>query len=418
MIDDRTLYDIAKSCGGVVTTDSRDCPAGSLFVALRGATFDGNAYAAAALEAGCAHAIVDGPTAVTDSRMTLVEDSLKALKAIAREHRRALATHIIAITGTNGKTTTKELTAAVLAKRYRTLSTAGNYNNDIGVPKTLLRLTAEDEIAVVEMGASHPGDIRTLAETAEPNAGLITNVGRAHLAGFGSAEGVLHTKGELYDYLRTRADSVAFINPSDEALKSIATGLPRVVEYARGEIVACDPFLTIATDGMTIRTHLVGVYNMQNVMAAVTVGRYYGIADGDIREAIESYCPTNSRSQLKRTERNTLIIDAYNANPTSMAAALETFGAIGGRQLAILGQMGELGKDSDAEHAQVVVTLQAAGIEAWLVGEEFAKQQSPFRTFNDIEDVKAAIAAEPLEGYTILIKGSHSTRLYELPPYL
>lgn len=418
MMDDKALYDIAKNCGGVVTTDSRDCPAGSLFVALRGATFDGNAYAAAALAAGCAHAIVDDPTVVTDSRMTLVEDSIKALKAIAREHRRALATPLIAITGTNGKTTTKELIAAVLAKRYRTLSTAGNYNNDIGVPKTLLRLTAEDEIGVIEMGASHPGDIRTLAETAEPNAGLITNVGRAHLAGFGSAEGVLRTKGELYDYLRTKADSVTFIDPSDEALRSIATALPHVVEYARGEITSCDPFLTIATDGMTIRTHLVGAYNKQNIMAAVTIGRHYGVPEGDIRQAIESYSPTNSRSQLMKTATNTLIIDAYNANPTSMAAALETLATMGGRRLAILGQMGELGRDSNDEHARVIDTLQALGIEAWLVGDEFARQQPPFPTFKDIDELKSAIDAEPPEGYTILIKGSHSTRLYELPPCL
>ena len=408
----------------VVTTDSRDCPDRSIFIALRGASFNGNAFAGTALAAGCSYAVVDDEAAAArlrsdgyGSRTVLVEDCLKTFQFLAREHRRALGTTVIGITGTNGKTTTKELTAAVLSKRYSTLFTQGNYNNDIGVPKTLLRLTEQHDIAVVEMGASHPGDIRTLVNIVEPDCGLITNVGQAHLQGFGSFEGVLRTKGELYDFLRTKADSVTFINHKDKDLMSIASGLPHIVRYAHGEVTACDPFLHFVwgeEQKYEVSTRLIGAYNVHNCMAAVTIGLHFGVSPEAICEAIEEYTPTNNRSQLIITPHNRLIVDAYNANPTSMAAALDNFRLMDGHKLAILGDMGELGAASHEEHAKVVSQCEAYGLDAWLVGGEFSTVPSPYRVFTDVDAVRQEFSSHPLHGYTILIKGSHSMRLYEL----
>lgn len=428
----------------VVTTDSRDCPQGSIFVALKGASFNGNKFAAAALEKGCARAVVDEAEYACDSRCILVDDCLKTLQQLARHHRRQFDIPVIGITGTNGKTTTKELTAAVLAEKYRVLCTAGNFNNDIGVPKTLLRLAPEHEIAVVEMGASHPGDIKTLVEIVEPDCGLITNVGRGHLLGFGSFEGVLHTKGELYDFLRTRHDSVTFINACDSHLESIAAGLPATVRYGqtaahhaeadatedgvtiRGEVVSCAPMLKFRWNESgsdtwhEVQTRLIGAYNTDNMLAAITVGRHFGVSPDQICRALEAYTPSNNRSQLTITAHNSLIIDAYNANPTSMAAAIDNFKMMEvSPKMAILGDMGELGDVSGEEHAAIVSKLETCGFdEVWLVGSEFGKTRCGFRKFKDVDEVKAEIALCPPEGRYILIKGSHSTRLYELPAEL
>ena len=428
-----------------ITTDSRDCPEGSIFVALRGEKFDGNKFALKALEQGCAYAIVDNPSVVSEtSRIIVVNDCLQTFKDLAREHRRQFQIPVIGITGTNGKTTTKELIAAVLQKKYNVLFTQGNFNNDVGVPKTLLRLTADHDIAVIEMGASHPGDIRTLAETAEPTCGLITNVGRAHLQGFGSFKNVVKTKGELYDYLSRRGESLVFLNADNERLMDILPDNVWVAPYSAnpdnaegctsGEVLSCAPFLKFrwresdsnleergaSPQWYEVQTQLIGSYNIDNMMAAIAVGLNFGVEPTLINEALEAYRPTNNRSQLTVTERNRLVVDAYNANPSSMRAALENFRLMdGGPKMAILGMMGELGKSSRKEHQKIVDFIGEAGLdEVWLVGSEFAAIDSPYRKFDDVEAVKAAIAAEQPQGRLILIKGSNSTRLFELPALL
>ena len=428
-----------------VTTDSRDCPEGSIFIALKGESFDGNQFARQALEKGCALAVVDDEQVyatftaapIEGKRMMLVSDTLQAFKHLAREHRRQFQIPMVGITGTNGKTTTKELIRTVLAQKYQVMATEGNFNNDVGVPKTLLRLNAEHEIAVVEMGASHPGDIKTLVETAEPTCGIITNVGKAHLQGFGSLEGVLHTKGELYDFLGARKDSLIFVNADNPLLNSILPPTVKVAAYTQdaenaqarvcGEIVACDPFLRLRwrdnaqpDQWHQVTTHLIGSYNLDNVLAAVTIGLNFGVTPDRISEAIENYVPSNNRSQLTETSYNHLIVDAYNANPTSMAAALTNFSLMQvSPKMAILGEMRELGASSREEHERIVEMLGRCPFdEVWLVGEEFTSIDSPYRKFRDVEEVKAAIAEQRPEGYYILIKGSNGTRLFQLPELL
>ena len=372
-----------------ITTDSRDCPQGSIFLALKGESFDGNKFAVQALEKGCAYAIVDDPSLAgsDDKRIIIVNDCLQTFKDLAREHRRQFNIPVIGITGTNGKTTTKELVAAVLSQKYNVLYTQGNFNNDVGVPKTLFRLTKEHEIAVIEMGASHPGDIKTLAETAEPTCGLITNVGRAHLQGFGSFEGVIKTKCELYDFLRTREDGLIFINADNEHLMN-----------------------QISDDED----------NIDNLLAAIAVGINFGVDRKQICAALENYVPSNNRSQMTVTEKNHLIVDAYNANPSSMMAALENFKLMqADNKMAILGAMRELGDVSQEEHQRIVDYLQTTDIKTvWLVGEEFENIHCDYPKFKDVEAVKAAIAAEQPAGHYILIKGSNSTKLFQLPELL
>ena len=424
----------------VITTDSRECPKGSIFIALKGDSFDGSQFAAQALEKGCAVAIVDDEQVYNGykgkGQMILVPDTLQAYKDMAREHRRRFDIPVIGITGTNGKTTTKELVRAVIAERYDEMATEGNYNNDVGVPKTLFRLNVQSEIAIIEMGASHPGDIKTLVETAEPTCGLITNVGKAHLQGFGSLEGVIRTKGELYDFLATQADSVIFVNADNEHLMGI---LPKGVKtecYTQdlnkagasvyGQIVACDPFLRLrwrageSGDWHEVTTRLIGSYNLDNALAAVTVGLHFEITPEQICHALENYVPSNNRSQLTETEHNHLIVDAYNANPTSMAAALDNFCLMDvAPKMAILGEMRELGDSSAEEHRRVVERLKDCPFdEVWLVGKEFKDIDCPYRKFDDVEQVKAAIAAARPEGRYILIKGSNGTRLFQLPALL
>ena len=420
-----------------ITTDSRDCPKGSIFLALKGESFDGNKFASSALEKGCAYAIVDDKSVIPngDKRFILVDDCLQTFKDLAREHRRQFNIPVIGITGTNGKTTTKELVAAVLSQKYHVLYTQGNFNNDVGVPKTLLRLTNEHEIAVIEMGASHPGDIKTLAETAEPTCGLITNVGKAHLQGFGSFEGVIKTKCELYDFLRSREDALIFINADNDYLMDqigdeediwlspYSTDPENQYTCISGEIIACDPFLkfrwreplmTLEEEGRStkwhkVQTHLIGSYNIDNLLAAIAVGINFGVDRKKICAALEDYVPSNNRSQMTVTEKNHLVVDAYNANPSSMMAALENFKLT----------MRELGEVSAEEHQRIVDYLKTTDVETvWLVGEEFNDTQCDYRKFKDVEEVKAAIAEEHPEGHYILIKGSNSTKLYQLPELL
>ena len=429
-----------------ITTDSRDCPAGSIFIALKGESFNGNQFAASALEKGCAYAIIDEPEYAKNDRFIVVKDCLQTFKDLAREHRRRFDIPVIGITGTNGKTTTKELIAAVLAQKYNVLYTQGNFNNDVGVPKTLFRLTEAHEIAVVEMGASHPGDIKTLAETAEPTCGLITNVGKAHLQGFGSFEGVIKTKCELYDFLRTREDGLVFLNADNEYLLNeiddedtlwiapYSTDPDKQDSCISGEVNSCSPFLKIrgreplmtleeegrSTKWHKVQTKLVGAYNIDNLLAAVAVGINFGVERKKICAALEEYTPSNNRSQMTVTEKNHLIVDAYNANPSSMMAALENFQMmeVSGK-MAILGDMRELGTASAEEHQRIVDYLAATNIkEVWLVGDEFAQTRCDYRKFKDVEEVKAAIQAQQPEGRHILIKGSNGIKLFLLPELL
>lgn len=428
------LYKIFKS-HPTVTTDSRDCPEGSIFFALKGASFDGNKFAETALQKGCAYAVVDEKEYATSERCILVDNCLHTLQQLARFHRRTLGTRIIGITGTNGKTTTKELTAAVLGKKYNVLYTEGNFNNDIGVPKTLLRLTPQHDIAVVEMGASHPGDIKTLVDIVEPDYAIITNVGRAHLQGFGSFEGVIRTKGELYDFMRQRKSGCVFIDNENKYLTGIAQGL-ELVRYGcsdteglsvNGRIVECEPMLHFEWKHQNgawheVQTHLIGSYNVTNMLAAATIGLYFGVTPEQVDDALANYIPSNNRSQLEVTKSNRLIVDAYNANPTSMTAAVKNFAEMhADDKMVILGDMKELGEVTHEEHQKIVELLKASCINTvWLVGKEFESCSVPagFRLFDNVEEVKKAIAESKPEGKYILVKGSHSTKLYELPALL
>ena len=379
-----------------VTTDSRNCPFGSIFFALKGENFDGNQYASKALESGCAYAVIDNPDYITGDRTILVDNVLKTLQQLAHRHRKALGTPVIGITGSNGKTTTKELLAAVLSTKYNLLYTEGNLNNHIGVPLTLLRLNHQHEMAIIEMGASHPGDIKELAEIAAPNYGIITNVGQAHLEGFGSFEGVIKTKGELYDYIRQTKGKI-FIKKENEYLQPIAKGIEQISygtdesSFASGKVASCSPFLIFDWKQQgkihTVETHLIGSYNLDNVLVAVAIGRYFKIPAERISRAIASYEPNNNRSQFKETEHNKLIIDAYNANPSSMKAAIDNFAAmqVDTPKAVILGDMRELGETSDALHAEIVKQIEQAGFDkVYLCGEHFSSTGTSFMHFLNI----------------------------------
>ncbi len=405
-----------------MSTDTRNLPAGCVFFALCGDTFDGNQYAAKALEQGASMAIVSDESIYNQlqkdfapEKSLLVPASLRgrggvvALQDLARAWRRALGLPIIGITGTNGKTTTKELTAAVLSTRYRIHYTQGNLNNSIGVPLTLLQITRHHELAIVEMGASHPGDIRELVEVAEPNFGLITNVGRAHLQGFGSFEGVQRTKQELYDYIVSHEGTI-FRNADNpylqamyaNALTKTTSTQQKLIEYHAGT--------------MPTGTHLVGDYNAENVSAALAVGEAFGVPAEQGLAAIRAYIPSNNRSQLVHSERgNTIVVDAYNANPTSMQAAINAFKG----DTYILGGMRELGEYSHLEHQNIVNMLAERKAErVLLVGDEYAATTAPYPIFHDVEDLTAYLAQHPLQGCTILLKGSRGNRLEKALPSL
>lgn len=421
-----------------ITTDSRDCPEGSMFFALKGGNFDGNAYAASALEKGCAYAVIDEAqyAAYEDNRYILVDDVLQTLQDLAAYHRQQLQIPVLQITGTNGKTTTKELVSAVLAKKYNTLFTQGNLNNHIGVPRTLLRITGEHQMAVIETGANHPGEIKFLCRMVGADCGLITNVGRAHLEGFGSFEGVKKTKGELYDDLAGRGGYI-FLNTEDPDLVQMASERNlKTIPYVHGRVTECNPFVKIEWENPAvpnsrdpeiheIQTHLIGSYNLPNMLAAITVGLHFGVTPQDIDAALSEYAPNNNRSEFRQTERNRLIIDAYNANATSMKAALSNFAMIPDQnKMLILGEMREMGIESVQEHQKVI--NQCAGIdirEAWFVGKEFQKADTstlpfPHRQFDDVEGVKAAILEQQPTDRLIMIKGSNGTRLFQLPELL
>lgn len=423
-----TLYDyfIEHPC---VTTDSRHTPTGSIFFALKGTSFNGNRYASKALETGCSYAVVDEPEAVVNERCLLVDNVLKTLQALANLHRNTCGIPVIGITGTNGKTTTKELVAAVLSRKFNLLYTQGNLNNHIGVPLTLLGLTHEHQLAVIEMGANHPGEIRELAAIADPDFGLITNVGKAHLEGFGSFEGVIQTKGELYEHLRAKKGKV-FINVDNPYLTGISNDI-ELIPYATtpgqalwGETLSCSPFLQLkwhsGNDEVVASTNLIGSYNLENALVAICMGLYFGVSEADIVTALKEYEPSNNRSQLKKTEQNTLLIDAYNANPTSMAAALLNFTQYeASLKAVVLGSMKELGAQSREEHDRLVHAVIESGFDrVFLIGDEFLGVSGDFPVFSNTEAFTAYIKDAPLNGYTILIKGSRGNHLETVIPFL
>lgn len=432
-MDITTLYRIFLECT-CVTTDSRNCPEGSLFIALKGDNFNGNAFATKALESGSAYAVIDEPAYAPagDVRYIVVDNCLHTLQRLANHHRRQLGTRIIGITGTNGKTTTKELMSAVLSQTHNVLYTLGNLNNHIGVPLTLLRLKAEHNLAVVEMGASHPGDIKELVEIAEPDYGIITNVGKAHLEGFGSFEGVVKTKGELYDYIRQQKNAIIFIHHDNPYLREIACGLKQIAYgneddlYINGRITGNSPYLTfewkIGKDGELhhVQTQLIGEYNFPNALAAVTVGHFFGVEPEKVDKALTEYIPQNNRSQLKKTADNTLIIDAYNANPTSMMASISNFRNMEAKdKMLILGDMRELGKDSAEEHQKIVDYLEECGFDnVALVGELFAATRHSYPTYPDAPTLIATLQKDKPSGKTVLIKGSNGIKLSNVIEYL
>jgi len=433
------LYDLFLRSKGV-NTDTRTIRPGQLFFALKGETFDGNAYALKALDAGAMAAVVtEGPDWPGDARLIPVPDTLQTLKDLAAWHRNHVRGDkhlpVIGLTGTNGKTTTKELIREVLSKKYRVTATEGNFNNDVGVPLSLLRITPETEIAVIEMGANHPDDIEKLVCVSQPDFGLITNVGKAHLLGFGSLEGVMAAKGKLYDWLSAH-DGVAFVNVDDERLLGMARArslsiLPYGLLYAGASVLPLTgehPFVGISLPGgVEVRTRLVGAYNAANVMAALAVAAHFEVPLEDAVAAIEAYEPSNNRSQLVHTGRgNHVIVDAYNANPSSMAAALDNFDAISSpSKVVLLGSMGELGADSASEHERIVRRLLATqGLERiCLVGEAFAAAASACHSegislFPDSAALAAALKETPLSGCTILLKGSRSQKMETVLPEL
>lgn len=415
----------------LVSTDSRKIEEGCVFVALKGERFDGNDFAYQVANDGVAACVIaDRKDLPQHERLFIVDDSLTALQELAKMHRERCGTPIIGITGTNGKTTTKELVSAVLSKKHDIIYTQGNFNNHLGVPLTLLQIKPETEIAVVEMGANHPGEIAQLCSIAQPDFGIITNIGKAHIEGFGSFDGVIKTKKELYDYLRVTKDvrnirnndKRIFVNRDNTLLISIADGLSSFT-YGKENadvnvsIVSSNPYLTVMWDGREIRTNLVGDYNLENAAAAIAVGCYFDVDKEKIAEALEEYRPTNNRSQFIKSEKNVIIMDAYNANPTSMQHSLKNFKNISDdNPLLILGDMKELGKESESEHKIIVELIEELGFQdVILVGSEFKKvAKTAHLTFADVEALTEYLSRNEIGGKKILIKGSNSIHLEKL----
>lgn len=449
-----------------ICTDTRNIIPDSIFVCLKGERFDGNQFALSALEQGASYVITENAALADNPRCIVVENSLETLQQLAAYHRQQLTIPVIGITGTNGKTTTKELVSTVLAQKFRTAYTKGNLNNHIGVPLTLLSIKPSDEIAIVEMGANHPGEIDFLCNIANPEFGLITNVGKAHLEGFGSFKGVIRTKTELYKHLAAMA-GVIFVNSDNEILmeraekmsqlpsspsvlpgvipsipgakpsdytddfkvRGVNMPMASVVTYGssetaecKGAFVSADPYMKFYFEDddnvYTVQSQLIGAYNYDNAMAAVCVGRYFGVELFDIKTAIEEYCPSNNRSQFKRTERNALVLDCYNANPSSMGVAVDNFIAMkADNKVVMLGGMKELGGDSKAEHRKLFDKVKGGGFgQIVLVGDEFrfAEGEKDVLWFANSGDALAHLKANQLSGATILIKGSNSNKMWVL----
>ena len=411
-----------------VVTDTRKLNQGDVYFALTGPNFNGNVFAIAALEAGAVYAIVDEAIADSDAyqeRIIIVEDVLTTLQQLAKYHRQQFDIPFIAITGSNGKTTTKELVYAVLASHYNTYTTQGNLNNHIGVPLTLLSIPKNAEIAVIEMGANHLHEIESYCSYTLPTHGMITNCGKAHLEGFGSEAGVKKGKGELFDFLSAH-NGTAFVMEDYDYLQTMSNKIPHIIGYGQhngqiqGEAIDHDGMLTvkinkgIALD--TIQTYLVGIYNLPNVLAAVTIGQYFKVPNEKIKAAIENYIPTNSRSQLVQWNNNEVILDAYNANPSSMKLAVENFAKLNkANKVVCLGGMRELGADTLIEHQMLLDQLnQNNWSEVVLVGSEFKNCNHNYQYFDTVQDAKTWFISKQFSGHTLLIKGSRGIQMEQL----
>ena len=402
-----------------ICTDTRNIIPDSIFVCLKGERFDGNQFALSALEQGASYVISENAALAENPRCIVVENSLATLQQLAAHHRQQLNIPIIGITGTNGKTTTKELVSTVLTQKFRTAFTKGNLNNHIGVPLTLLSIKPSDEMAIVEMGANHPGEIADLCAIARPTYGLITNVGKAHIEGFGSEAEILHTKKALYRSV-IGDNGTLFVNVNDKKLRD-GLDYDKVVYYAEGgedNIVNMSPYLRIRVAGHEVDTHLTGSYNIYNFLAAVAVGHYFGVSDEQIADALGQYVPSNHRSQVNKIGSNVIISDYYNANPTSMEAAVRNLAQLQHpHKLAILGDMRELGPVSREEHQKIIQLCDTLHLDALFVGSEFAAHQ-PEHSYRDVEELNEALKAQPITDSLILVKGSNSMHLDRLTSIL
>ncbi len=416
-----------------VCTDTRELKKGAIFFALKGDNFNANQFAEKALNEGCSLAVIDDPSYKKDERFYLVEDALACLQELAQYHRQQLKIPVIAITGSNGKTTSKELLHAVLTEKYKVLATKGNLNNHIGVPLTLLSIRQEHQIAIIEMGANHQGEIEALCKLAAPNFGMITNIGKAHLEGFGGAEGVIKGKNEMYRYIR-QTQGTLFVNVDNELLMKLSEDAKRITfgmradAIYRGELVESNPFIKLRckahtdpqslSEKLLIETALIGTYNFENILAAGCIGNYFEVSEEQIKKGLEKYIPSNNRSQVMQTNRNLLLLDAYNANPSSMSAAIENFAQMDrSNKMVILGDMLELGEESDAEHAYIISLLQQKKIsEAIFVGPCFklAAEGLYSQVFLNSEEALEFIKRYPIKDTTILVKGSRGIKLEKL----
>jgi UDP-N-acetylmuramoyl-tripeptide--D-alanyl-D-alanine ligase len=428
-MDTQALYQLFTEFPRI-SNDTRNILPNSIYFALKGDRFDGNTFASQALEKGAKYAIIDNSEFYIDERTIIVKDSLKTLQLLANYHRHNLNLPIIAITGSNGKTTTKELVRSVLSKRYNVWATHGNLNNHIGVPLTILSMTSETQIGVVEMGANHPFEIENLCKIAEPNFGIITNIGKAHLEGFGGFEGVIKTKKELYDFL-TANNGTVFYNSDNHLLSGLIQKWNKKVSYGpktgtncNGRILSSDPYLEVEfnlmankpeIDKIKVRTNLVGEYNFENILAAATLGQYFQIPSQDIKKALEEYIPTNNRSQLIKTSKNQLLLDLYNANPSSTEAAIINFSKIKSpNKIVILGDMLELGSEAEIEHLKVMKLLVSyPDLKVILVGRCYKSLATPFgfSSFIDSEELLQWLKNNPVADSFILIKGSRGIQL-------
>ena len=413
------LYNIFRDAAGV-STDSRTLQSGQLFFALSGPNFNGNQFAKQALKKGAIAVVVDEDVSISDDRVIRVENTLRSLQTLATEHRKKLGTTIIALTGSNGKTTTKELIHSVLSTTYTTVATQGNLNNHIGVPLTLLSLQKDTEIGVVEMGANHPGEIAQLANITQPNAGLVTNFGKAHLEGFGSLDGVVKAKSELFDYLKT-TNGLIIANADDPKIMAQLKGQDPITygtettARVSATLLTKNDAIRIEVDQQEIQTQLSGAYNGYNALAAYAIGRHFGVSPQNAKRALESYIPDNNRSQLIRKKDLHITLDAYNANPTSMQAALASFSKKGGKKIAVLGQMNELGKHTEIEHKRLVDWIKSSSIDdCYWVGSAFAPFISSDKYFSTVDQAIDYFSKTPLRQASILVKGSRSFTLEKL----
>lgn len=411
-----------------VSTDTRNISKDCIFFALKGDNFDANIFINEALDKGAKYVVIDNPNYQVEGKTLLVDDTLIALQQLANYHRKMLNTKIISLTGSNGKTTTKELIHTVLSKKYKTIATIGNLNNHIGVPLTLLRLTKETEIGIIEMGANHQKEIEFLCEIAEPDFGYITNFGKAHLEGFGGVEGVIKGKSEMYTFLQNK-NKLIFVN-LDDAVQEEKTNNSNRYTFSKQkdanikiDSIEANPMVKISFEETTIQSHLIGLYNANNINAAITIGKYFKVSNNQIKEAIENYIPENNRSQLVKKGTNEIILDAYNANPSSMQVAIENFKQLNhNKKIAILGDMFELGEESLEEHKKIIALLrEESTITTYFIGKDFYTnkiEEKNILFFEDFTSYATYLKKIQISESLILIKGSRGMALERILEFL